>query len=55
MQYTVLLINKLPFQLIYDYKDRGASFGLISLHPEKLPESEKETFRKIGIKIPSMA
>ena len=43
------------FQLIYDYKDRGASVGLISLHPEKLPELEKETFRKIGIKIPSMA
>jgi len=42
-------------QLIYDYKDMGASFGLISLHPEKLLESEKIFFKKIGIKIPSMA
>ncbi len=42
-------------QMIYDYKDCGASFGLISLHPDKLPESEKETFRKIGIELPSMA
>lgn len=41
-------------QLIYDFKDGGASLGLISLHPSQLREAEKAKFRKIGVKIPSM-
>ena len=41
-------------QLIYDFKDGGASLGLITLHPEKLPEADKAKFSRIGVKIPSM-
>lgn len=41
-------------QLIYDFKDEGASFGLISLHPEQLLEHEKTKFTKIGVTIPTM-
>ena len=43
-----------PTQLIYDFKDGGASFGLISLHPEKLSKEEKQNFIDIGVVIPSM-
>ena len=38
-------------QLIYDFKDGCGSFGLISLHPEKLNDKE---FDLIGVEIPSM-
>ena len=41
-------------QLIYDFKDGGGSFGLISLLPDALPEEEKEKFLRIGVQIPSM-
>lgn len=41
-------------QLIYDFKDGGGSLGLISLHPEKLNDSDKRKFEKIGVDIPSM-
>lgn len=40
-------------QLIYDFKDGGGSLGLISLHPEKLSEEDKQKFLKIGVSIPS--
>ena len=42
------------FQLIYDFKDGGASFGLISLLPDEIPEEDKSKFLKIGVEIPSM-
>ena len=42
------------FQLIYDFKDGGGSLGLISLHPDQLPEEDKLKFKKIGVNIPSM-
>lgn len=41
-------------QLIYDFKDGGGSFGLMSLHPEEIAADDKEKFRKIGVEIPSM-
>jgi len=44
----------LPSQLIYDFKDGGSTLGLISLHPESLPEHDKMKFKKIGVIIPSM-
>ena len=44
------LFNK----LIYDYKDCGGSFGLISLQPQNLPEEEKTAFENIGVEVPSM-
>ena len=45
--------HPLLLQLIYDFKDGGASLGLISLHPEKLSEEDKMKLKKIGVKIPS--
>ena len=44
----------LPLQLIYDFKDGGGSFGLISLHPDNIPEEDQSKFLKIGVEIPSM-
>ena len=41
-------------QLIYDFKDGGGSFGLISLHPEKLSSEDRSKFDRIGVEIPSM-
>lgn len=41
-------------QLIYDFKDGGGSFGLMSLHPDQIPKEDKERFKKIGVEIPSM-
>jgi len=41
-------------QLIYDFKDGGASFGLISLLPDEIREEDKSKFVKIGVEIPSM-
>jgi len=43
-----------PSQLIYDFKDGGASLGLISLHPDQLPDEDKRRFKNIGVKVPSM-
>ena len=54
---TVLLTFKLSvifLQLIYDFKDGGGSFGLITLNPEKVPEEDRVKFSKIGVLIPSM-
>lgn len=41
-------------QLIYDFKDGGGTFGLLSLHPEEIVSEDKEKFKKIGVDIPSM-
>ena len=41
-------------QLIYDFKDGGGSFGLLTLRPERLPDKHKMKFEKIRVKIPSM-
>ena len=41
-------------QLIYDFKDGCGSFGLISLHPEKLNDEDCSKFNLIGVEIPSM-
>ena len=56
IMHTLHKVNVVFFwiQLIYDYKDQGASFGFISLLPQKLPEAKKTSFEAIGIKIPSM-
>lgn len=43
-----------PSQLIYDFRDGGGSFGLLSLRPEHLPDKDKTKFERIGVKIPSM-
>ena len=51
---SYLPVLLLSMQLIYDFKDGGASLGLITLHPEKLPEADKAKFSRIGVKIPSM-
>ena len=48
------IVSNIPFQLIYDFKDGGASFGLISLHPEQISDEDVTKFRKIGVEIPSM-
>ena len=45
MIYNVIFI----VQLIYDSKDAGGSFGLISL---QLQDEEREQFQRIGVKIP---
>ena len=42
-------------QLIYDFKDYGASLGLISTLPDEIPEEDTAKFTKIGVQIPSMA
>ena len=41
-------------QLIYDFKDGGGTFGLMSLHPDEILPEDKEKFRKIGVQIPNM-
>ena len=41
-------------QLIYDFKDGGGSFGLLSLLPDRLPKQEKAKFEKIRVIMPSM-
>ena len=51
---TSLSFSSMLSQLIYDFKDGGASLGLISLHPDQLPEEDKLKFEKIGVSIPSM-
>lgn len=51
LSFSLTLISS---QLIYDFKDGGGSFGLISLHPEKLSEQDRMKFKKIGVEIPSM-
>ena len=53
MDYTKCL-HPSAVQLIYDFQDGGGSFGLMTLHPDQIPEQDKERFRKIGIRIPSM-
>lgn len=40
-------------QLIYNFKDGGASFDLISLHPNQLKKADMAKFRRIGVYIPS--
>ena len=42
------------FQLIYDFRDGGGTFGLISLHPDQISDEEIAKFRRIGVEIPSM-
>ena len=51
---TSIFFFPILFQLIYDFKDGEGSLGLISLHPDQLPEEEMMKFKKIGVKIPSM-
>ena len=55
---NVMLLCKylfvLPLQLIYDFRDGGGSFGLLSLHPDKLPDQQRTKFQKIGVRVPSM-
>ena len=41
-------------QLIYDFKDGGGSFGLLSLRPDQLPKQDKTKFEKIRVIMPSM-
>ena len=41
-------------QLIYDFKDKGSSIGLITLLPDDIPPEDKEQFSKMGVEIPSM-
>ena len=52
--HVVLCHHLFLSQLIYDFKDGGGSFGLLSLHPEHLPDKDKAKFEKIRVKIPSM-
>ena len=40
-------------QLIYDFKDGGGSFGLLSLRPEQLSDEERSNFERIGFQLPS--
>ena len=42
------------FQLIYDFKDGGGTFTLMSLHPDEILAEDVERFEKIGVEIPSM-
>ena len=44
----------LHLQLIYDFKDGGGTFGLMSLHPDKISDEDKKRFKKIGVQMPSM-
>ncbi len=48
------LSTRPPSQLIYDFRDGGASLGLISLHPDQLRGEDKVRFKRIGVEIPSM-
>ena len=46
--------DSIPFtQLVYDFKDGGGTFGLLTLSPGDLEEKEKKKFEKIGVLIPS--
>jgi hypothetical protein len=47
-------LQKAHQQLIYDFKDGGGSFGLLSLNPEKLPKEDRLKFEKIRVHMPSM-
>ena len=53
---TVWLLTSTPMcmQLIYDFKDGGGTFGLMSLHPDKISEEDRKRFKKIGVLMPSM-
>ena len=42
------------FQLIYDVKDGGASLDLITLHADRMSQTEKAKFSKMGVNVPSM-
>ena len=42
------------FQLIYDFKDKGGTLALMSLHPDEIPSEDVEKFERIGVEIPSM-
>lgn len=41
-------------QLIYQIKDQGGSIDLITLHQEKMSQTEVANFTKLGVNIPSM-
>ena len=43
----------LSLQLIYDFRDGGGSFGLLSLHLENLPEENRKKYKKIGFELHS--
>ncbi|CAI8052619.1 E3 ubiquitin-protein ligase rnf213-alpha [Geodia barretti] len=47
-------LNEPHQQLIYEIKDGGGSFGLLSLNPDELPSDDVIKFEKIGVQIPSM-
>ena len=41
-------------QLVYDFKSGSASFLFLSLSPEKLDSTERESLQKLGISIPNV-
>ena len=52
--YTYIVSIVFLFQLIYDFKDGGGTFALMSLHPDEISSEDVENFEKIGVEIPSM-
>ena len=40
-------------QLIYDFRDGGGSFGLLTLRPDQLREEDRQKFTKIGFQLDS--
>ena len=42
------------FQLIYDIKDGGGSFGLITLNAGMVSQADRDKFSKIGVNVPHM-
>ena len=40
-------------QLIYDFRDGGGSFGLLTLHPDQLSEEDRQKFTRIGFQLHS--
>ena len=51
--HTALLLFFSCLQLIYDFRDGGGSFGMLSLRPEMLSNEVRANFKKIGFKLPS--
>ncbi|XP_065828093.1 uncharacterized protein [Oscarella lobularis] len=41
-------------QLVYDFKSGSASFLFLSLSPEKLDSTERDSLQKLGIRIPNV-
>ena len=54
LTYCNVLNLTLLFQLVYEFKDGGNSFHVITRYPDNILQRKRETFRLIGANIPTM-